>query len=104
MAKVRFSGRAKADLLNIGAYTLRTWGEAQTGRHLDGLERCLKVLARNSGIGRACDWIHPGLHRFEHGRHVVFYRRMKGGITVVRVLHQRMLPDSQAFEDEMPEA
>jgi plasmid stabilization system protein ParE len=36
----------------------------------------------------------------EHGKHVVFYRLQKpGGIIVVRILHQRMLPERQAIED-----
>jgi toxin ParE1/3/4 len=100
MATIHISARAKTDLLEIGAYTQRSWGETQMLRYLDGLERCIKILARNPGLGRACGWIRPGLHRFEQGRHVVFYRHIEGGILVVRFLHQSMLPDRQAFEDE----
>jgi toxin ParE1/3/4 len=103
MPTLRFSGRAKADLLSIGAYTLRTWGEAQTARYLKDLERCAKMLARNPKMGRPCDWIRIGLHRFEQGRHVVFYRREKAGILVVRILHQSMSPDRHAFEDATPD-
>jgi plasmid stabilization system protein ParE len=36
----------------------------------------------------------------ECGRHVVFYRKDAGGILVSRILHQRMLPERQAIEDE----
>jgi len=37
----------------------------------------------------------------EHGKHVVFYRPQEsGGILVVRVLHQRMLPDKQAIDEQ----
>ena len=100
MAQVILSGRAKADLLSIGAYTLRGWGEAQAVRYLDGLEQCTKMLADSPGLGRQCDWIRPGLYRFETGRHVVFYRRRADGVFVVRILHQSMLPDRQAYEDE----
>lgn len=102
MAKASFSGRAKADLLSIGEHTLRNWGDAQTVRYLDGLEQDAKLLARNPGIGRSCDWIRPGLRRFEQGWHIMFYRQAKGGILVVRILHQSMLPDTQVFEDESP--
>lgn len=104
MATVRFSGRAKADLLGIGTYTLRTWGEAQTARYLDALEKCAKMLAQNPAMGRSCDWIRSGLHRFENGRHVLFYRRKPRGILVVRILHRSMQPDGHSFEDEEPEA
>jgi toxin ParE1/3/4 len=99
MPTVRFSGRAKEDLLSIGAYTLRTWGAQQTARYLEDLERCAMMLGRNPNMGRSCDWIRPGLHRFEQGRHVVFYRREKGGILVVRILHQSMLPDKHSFKE-----
>lgn len=104
MAKASFSSSAKADLLSIGEYTLRTWGDAQTVRYLDDLERCVEMLARNPGIGRLCDWIRPGLHRYELGRHVVFYRRVTHGILVLRILHQSMLPNRHSFEDETPGA
>jgi toxin ParE1/3/4 len=83
---------------------LRTRCEAQTARYLDALEKCAKMLARNPAMSRSCDWIRPGLRRFENGRHVLFYRRRSGGILVVRILHQSMLPDEQRFEDQDPEA
>jgi toxin ParE1/3/4 len=89
----RFSRRAEADLLNIGAYTLRTWGKAQAVRYIIELEVCCQKLADNPALGRHCDDVRPGLRRLEHGRHVVFYRQQRGGILVSRILHQRMLPD-----------
>ena len=99
MATVRFSRSAKADLLGIGAYTLQTWGLAQAERYLDSLERCAKLLADNPSLGRRCDWIRPGLHRFEKGRHVFFYRREENGILISRILRQSMLPEQQVIED-----
>jgi toxin ParE1/3/4 len=104
MDPLRFSRGAKADLLSIGAYTLQTWGAAQAERYLDGLEQCSKMLAGNPSLGRPCDWIRSGLHRFEKGRHVVFYRREENGILVLRILHRSMLPEQQPFEDVVPDA
>jgi toxin ParE1/3/4 len=99
MATVQFSEGAKADLLRIGAFTIKTWSAAQAELYLDGLEQCAKMLAGNPSLGRACAWIRPGLRRFEKGRHVVFYRRTgKNDIFVSRVLHQSMLPEEQGFE------
>lgn len=74
MAVFRFSNRAETDLLDIGAYTLQTWGEAQAIRYIDDLEACCQMLADNPALGRECDDIRRGLRRMEHGRHVVFYR------------------------------
>ena len=103
MALLRLSRSAKSDLLSIGAYTLQTWGAAQAERYLDGIERCAKLLADNPLLGRPCNWIRPGLCRFEKGRHVLFYRRDGDGILISRILHQSMLPEEQAFEDAAPE-
>ena len=100
MARFRFSLHAETDLHNIGRYTLRTWGEAQTHRYLGKLEDCCQRLANNPALGRSCDEIRPGLRRMEQGRHVVFYRKEPGGILISRILHQRMLPESQAIDDD----
>ena len=99
MAEFRFSRGAEADLLSIGAYTLRTWGEDQTIRYLDDLEACCQMLADNPTLGRVCDEVRPGLRRMERGRHVVFYREDAGGILVSRILHQRMLPERHGIDD-----
>jgi toxin ParE1/3/4 len=102
VALFRFSRRAEADLLSIGAYTLRNWGQVQTIRYIDDLEACCQMLADNVGLGRRCDDVRPGLRRMERGRHVVFYREDAGGILVLRILHQRMLPDRHAIDDDGP--
>ena len=93
MAAFRFSRRAEADLLDIGDYTLRTWGKAQAARYLGELEVCCQTLADNPVLGRPCDDIRPGLRRLERGKHVVFYRQEPTGILISRILHQGMLPD-----------
>jgi toxin ParE1/3/4 len=98
VATLRFSRRAEADLQEIGAYTLRRWGEDQTIRHIDGLEALCKMLADRPALGRACDDIRPGLGRMEHGRHVVFYRRTANVVLIVRILHYRMVPEKHISE------
>lgn len=99
MGSFRFSRRAEADLTGIVAFTLRTWGEVQAAEYLDQFESCLQALADNPRLGRACDYIRPGLRRFEHARHVVFYRLGSEGILISRILHARMFPDRQNFVD-----
>ncbi len=102
MAAFRLSRLADADLTGIGAYTLRTWGEEQANRYLDGLEECCRRLADRPKFGRPCESVRPGLRRMEHGKHVVFFRREPGGILISRILHQRMLPERHLMdEDEM---
>jgi len=58
------------------------------------------MLADNPNLGRACDFIRPGLRRLEHGRYVVFYCQAATGILVSRILHQRMLPENQPIDEE----
>jgi toxin ParE1/3/4 len=62
-------------------------------------EKCAKMLARNPALGRRCDWIRPGLRRFEKGKHVIFYRVEENGILVSRILHLGMLPEQQEFDE-----
>jgi toxin ParE1/3/4 len=100
VAHCRFSTGAEADLLRIGAYTLRTWGEDQAIRYIIELETCCRMLADNPALGRSCDDIRRGLRRMETRRHVVFYREEAEGILVCRILHQRMLPKRQALDDD----
>ena len=100
MAAFRLSRRAEADLLGIATYTLRTWGEEQTIQYLDDLEVCCQMLADNPTLGRSSQQVLSGLRRMEHGKHVVFYRQETAGIVVSRILHQRMLPELSAFDDQ----
>jgi toxin ParE1/3/4 len=100
MGTFRFSGRAEADLLSIGDYTLRKWGNVQATRYLGELETCCQMLAGKPTLGRLCDDVRPGLRRHEHRSHVLFYRQERGGILFSRILHQRMLPDRHAINDQ----
>ena len=100
MATVRFTRLAEADLLEIGYYTIRTWGRKQCDRYLRQLEERCRQLADDRKRGRPCAEIRPGLRRTKVGKHVVFYREEAGGILVSRILHERMLPERQAMEDE----
>ena len=100
MSGFRFSRLAEADLVSIGDYTLRTWGEAQADRYITELEDCCKRLAGNPGLGRRCDHVRPGLRRMERGSHVVFYRQQPDGVLIVRLLHRSMLPERHAIEEQ----
>jgi len=104
VAKFRFWRRAEADLLSIGEYTLRKWGETQASRYLGELEDCCQMLARNPALGRLCEDIRPGFRRFEHGKHVLFYRREPRGILISRILHRRMLPERHVMDSEEEES
>ena len=98
MARFRFSRRAEADLVSIGAHTLKTWGADQAIRYVADLRACCQMLADNPQAGRVWNDIRRGLRRMEHGRHVILYRPDTEGILISRVLHQRMLPRRYRIE------
>jgi toxin ParE1/3/4 len=98
VALYRLSLRSEADLPDIGAYSLRNWGEDQTIHYLRDLEACCQMLADNPAPGRSCNHVRPGLRRMESGQHIVFYRVDAAGIYVSRILHQRMLPERYALD------
>jgi len=83
----------------IARYMLEKWGVAQTVKYAKSLEICFQTLVENQGIGRECNAISSGLRRHEVGKHVVFYRLKPGGIRIVRVLHQQMIPSQPQFKD-----
>jgi toxin ParE1/3/4 len=99
LSALRISGEAEADLVKIAEYTQSKWGPRQAEVYLAQLEDGFNLLARNPSAGRPCEWILPGIRRFEIGKHVVFYRSEFEGIRVVRVLHQSMLAVKSRFED-----
>ena len=98
MPAYRVARLAESDLKSIIRYTMKTWGRAQTIKYKQGLQDCFQLLADNPSIGRACDSIRPGLRRFEHGKHVVFYLSQSGEVLIARVLHQQMIPVKSHFK------
>lgn len=84
---------AERDLNEIAHYTRDRWGLRQAVGYIGELRSLCRRLAETPSIGRSCAGVRPGLHRMESGRHVVFYRMGAEGITISRILHQKMLPD-----------
>jgi toxin ParE1/3/4 len=90
MAGYELSQAADRDLTEIYAYSYREFGAKTADAYFVSLEDCLTRLAESPQLGRSIAHIRPGYFRFEHASHVVFYTRVKRGIRIVRVLHQRM--------------
>jgi toxin ParE1/3/4 len=97
---VRLSRAARADLIQIAARSAEGWGVQHAADHIAALYRQLESLTAMPGLGRPCDHIRPGLRRFEHPPHVIFYRAMPDGAPrIVRVLSDRMLPAVSADDE-----
>ena len=91
-ARLRVRKKARADLREIGRYTRKRWGREQSNRYLGELDTCFHRLVSMPTLGRPFVPVPPYL-RQDHGSHVVFLRReANGDVVVVRILHERMLP------------
>lgn len=94
MVRITRSRPARADLREIWLYVAQDSIEA-ADRLLDRLDRTVRMLANNPGIGERRDDLRAGLRRFVMGNYLVFYETVPGGIRVVRVLH-----GARRWEDE----
>jgi toxin ParE1/3/4 len=92
VADYKFTAEAERDLEEITDYTLQQWDVAQTLAYLDGLEALGQLLADNPDLGTKRDSLSNGLLSFPYESHILYYMKQSHGITIVRVLHQRMDP------------
>ena len=90
MDDYRLSVRAETDLAEIADYTVATFGIEQARRYRSDLESCFGYLAENPRLGRSAESLAPGLRRFEHRSHAIFYTGERSGVLIVRILHTKM--------------
>lgn len=95
----KLTRKAQKDFAEIVLYTIDSWGEEQAEKYLSQLLDAFDLIAQNPGLGRTCDPLSPGLRRFEVGKHVLFYKRMRAGVLVGRILHRSMQPTRPHFID-----
>lgn len=81
---------AEDDLREIIAYSQETWGGLQTIRYIDGLESLAGRLAAYPKMGSNRSALLEGVLSFPYQSHTLFYLEESFGITILRILHQRM--------------
>ena len=89
--------RAQGDVVEIAAYTLERWGEAQMVRYIDDLHHRFGHLARFPEAGRLRRDVGPRYRSVVQGSHVIFYRVTPKDVVIVRVLHGRMSAERHLF-------
>jgi toxin ParE1/3/4 len=87
MSRYLLSPQAKSDLDEIWDFTVRTWGERQAEDYIRLLVGAIETVAENPRRGRACNEVRKGYLKYSAGSHVIFFRKIRSGIEVVRVLH-----------------
>jgi toxin ParE1/3/4 len=86
MPRIIISPLAQADIDEIWDHIARD-NIPNADRFVDRIERRFALLADNPGLGAPRDDLRPGLRRFAHARYLIYYRAIRGGIEVVRVVH-----------------
>jgi len=84
------SPRAQRDLDEIWDYTAKRWSVDQAEIYTHQLWQDIAAIATQPTIGRACSEVRDGYYRYPSGSHLLFYRRIDGGVDIVRILHERM--------------
>jgi toxin ParE1/3/4 len=92
--KYELSEAADADLSNIYSFTFTEFGERQADAYFESLEDCLTRLAGNPRLGREIGCLREHYRLFVHQRHSIYYKPLKSGILVVRVLGPGMNPEA----------
>jgi len=91
MAHFTISYKARADLKEIGRYTLKKWGVDQRNKCLGALFKSFQELASDDLITVDCSEVRDGYRKYQIGRHIVFYRvATSGNIEIIRILHEAM--------------
>jgi toxin ParE1/3/4 len=93
MAKFELTRAADRDLTQIYIFSHNKFGERQADDYFLGLDSCFGQLAEMPDMGRSIEDIRTGYFRFTHARHVIFYRKIEGGIRIARILHISMEPE-----------
>jgi toxin ParE1/3/4 len=78
--------RVKIDLAEIWDY-IADDSELHADAFIETIDEKFHILAEQPNIGRARDELEAGLRSFPLGRYVIFYRMIKEGIEIIRVLH-----------------
>ncbi|MGE0211421.1 MAG: type II toxin-antitoxin system RelE/ParE family toxin [Parvibaculaceae bacterium] len=90
--RYRLSPRAETDLEEIWLYTFRNWSLEQADAYVSRFVAAFEDLGSEARKGRSVD-AREGYFKYAVGSHLIYYRRSRAGIDVIRVLHQRMDPD-----------
>ncbi|WP_396591644.1 type II toxin-antitoxin system RelE/ParE family toxin [Allomuricauda sp. R78024] len=81
------SEEAAADINEIFEFGEHKFGNTQAIKYLIGLEEHFDQLSDNPDIGRERGDIKKGLYSLPYISHIIFYRKLKGKLRIVRVLY-----------------
>jgi toxin ParE1/3/4 len=86
VSEVRYSRRAREDLLDIWLYIARQNSEAAADRVFDRIEDACRILARHPELGPARPEIADEARSLVVQRWLALYRLTADGVQIVRVI------------------
>ncbi|PKI17463.1 type II toxin-antitoxin system RelE/ParE family toxin [Colwellia sp. 12G3] len=93
MLLYKFTQDARADLLNIRKYTLKTWEREQSTKYLQELKKTLQLLSDSPSIGIQRTDISLTTFSFPYVSHIIYYTLDNNYLIVFAVLHKNMVPE-----------
>lgn len=81
------SEEAVVDIDHIFEFGVHKFGNAQALKYLLELEKHLEQLSSNSDMDRERKEIKKGLYSLPFVSHIIFYRKLKGKLRMVRILY-----------------
>ncbi len=95
MTMYRLTKDAQQDLIKIRHYTLKNWGNKQSGKYLSELQQTIRLLSEVPEMGRKRSDISTDTLSFPHVSHVIYYLQQEQEcILVFAVLHKSMVPNN----------
>ena len=86
MSRVRYTTQAQEDILDIAFYIAQD-NVGAAHRLIGKILRACERISASPQTGRAREELAPNLRSFPVEKYVVFYRPVRGGVEIVRVLH-----------------
>lgn len=91
MNSFTLTARAKSDLIAIARFTQDRWGLVQRNIYIKQFDEAFHLLAESPTIGKNCDYIKDGYHKFPQGSHIIFYKFSPARpLQIIRILHKQM--------------
>lgn len=84
---------AELDLIEIEGFSRDNFGDDVAQSYMDAIERALDRLLLHPQSGTHFEGIRPPIRYLGIGKHRIFYDFDGKAISVVRVLHQAMVPE-----------
>lgn len=81
--------QAEQDIADIWTASADRWGTAQADKYFDGLVDLFDLLSAQPEIARLREEFTPPVRFHIYGSHVVVFETIDGGVSIIRVLHQR---------------